>query len=376
MMYSWAPNPMNVAHPAPARAPRGYRSVAYHHPMVPFYHGGDPMVEDEGSLSPHALKKHEELLKPLKDLGKVDPQFEESKDGNSYVLNLDLPGMDKDKVDVSVSGNMISIKGAVRDEESWKTQDGGASRSVSSSAVTRSYVAPGPISGAKTKTKWDGSKLVVTMPKADSKEAIEYMDRDERAAEGVLAPLTSEDDTPTLWDAWNDMEQEMETILRPFGGDIPSFGHHVQLSPEERKSIEEHHVKEEEAKEKLRQAYEERRAKEEEIRTKRVMASRRRNMFTELERDGDDLKLSVLVPEGTSPELCTMAVEEDRFGRQYLLVDVKGPDGKVVKERRLPLSDEIDPNAISAKFDDKEGKLNIVLMQRKPKQISIDIMKD
>ncbi len=85
-------------------------------------------------------------------------------------------------------------------------------------------------------------------------------------------------------------------------------------------------------------------------------------MFTELERDGDDLKLSVFVPEGTDSSMCSMAVEEDRFGRQYLLVNLKGPDGKLVKERKLPLSDEIDPKSISAKFDDNEGKLSIVLM--------------
>ncbi len=160
----------------------------------------------------------------------------------------------------------------------------------------------------------------------------------------------------------------MDTMLRPFGS------HHAKLTPEECKSIEEYHAKEEEAKERLRQAYEERLAKEEEIRTKRVMISRRRNMFTELERDGDDLKLSVLVPEGTDSKMCSVTVEEDRFGRKFLLVDLKGPDGKIVKERRLPLSDEIDPNVKSAKIDDKEGKLNIVLTLRKPKQISIDIL--
>eukprot|EP01084_Bolivina_argentea_P157144 273849_1 len=246
------------------------------------------------------------------------------------------------------------------------------SQSVSSTAVTRSYVAPGPVLRAKVKSYWDGSMLVITLPKA-SPGAIcnDAMDEGEG---GVAMALTAHDSGNTLLDVWNDMEQEMETMMRPFDADFPSFGH--KLTPEERKSIEEHHAKEEEAKEKLRQAYQERCVKEEEIRAKRVMIARRRNMYTELERDGDDLKLTVLVPEGTDSSMCSMAVEEDRFGRQCLLIDVKGSDGKVVKERKLPLSDEIDPKSISAKFEEKEGKLNVALKQRKPKQIGIDIMKD
>ncbi len=351
----------------------GYRPQ--HSPMMPYFHHDDSMSTDVERLSPRAMRKHEEALRPLRGLSKVDPQFKESKDGSRYVLNLDLQGMDKDRVHVSVSGNLVSIKGEVKDEESWRTRDGGTSRSMSSSSITRSYVAPGPILGAKAKSKWDDGKLVITLPKAPPGTICDDAMVEEEES-GGLAPLTAESSAHTLLDTWNGMEQEMETMLRPFGGELPSFGHHAKLTPEERKSIEEHHAKEEEAKEKLRQAYEERCAKEEEIRAKRVMLSRRRNMFTELERDGDDLKLSVLVPEGTDSKMCSMAVEEDKFGRQFLLVDLKGPDGKIVKERRLPLSDEIDSNAISAKFDDKDGKLNIVLMQRKPKQISIDIMKD
>ncbi len=84
------------------------------------------------------LKKHERALRPMRELGKIGPEFKESKDGSNYVLNLDLQGMDKDRVEVSVPGKLVSVKGAVKDEESWRTQDGGTSRSVSSSAVTRS----------------------------------------------------------------------------------------------------------------------------------------------------------------------------------------------------------------------------------------------
>ncbi len=346
-----------------------HRQVHQH--MVP-YQMPYPSDELATSDNPHVAKKHEQALRPLKELSKISPQFKESVDGSSYVLKLDLPGMDKDKVDVSVSGgNLVSIRGEVKDEESWKTADGGTSQAVSKSSVMRSYVAPGPVLRAGVKSEWDGSRLVIMLPKAPKgticDDPMAVGDRDART-------LTAQDSGSTLMDVWNEMEEEMESMMRPFDSGFSSFD--VKLTPEERKSIEEHHSKEEEAKEKLRQAYQERRVKEEEIRAKRVVLARRRNMYTELERDGDDLKLTVLVPEGTTSNMCSMVVEEDRFGHQYLLIDVKGSDGKVVKERKLPLSDEIDPKSISAKFDDKKGKLNIVLMQRKPKQMSIDIMKD
>ncbi len=362
MMYAcapttWAPTTMTLADPMRGVL-GGYR---------PNY---DPLADIDRSLSPHILKKHEDALKPLKELSKADPQFIESKDGNSFVLNLDLPGMEKDKVDVSVSGNMVSIKGAMSDEETFKTSDGGTSRSVSSSAVKRSYIAPSPILGAELKSKWDGSKLVLTVPKAPPGAICDAMGEGERE----LIPVSLD---TTLLDAWDEMEQDMEDMLQSFsGGLFSSFGPKVKLTPEEHKSIEEHQAKEEEAKLKLIKANEERRAKEDEIRAKRLEVYRRRNLFTTLERVGGDLKLTVLFPEGTDSSMCSMAVEEDRFGSQYLLVDLKGPGSELVKKRKVPLSEQIDPRSISAKFDDKEGKLNIVLPQRKPKQISIDIMKD
>eukprot|EP01084_Bolivina_argentea_P157145 273851_1 len=230
MMYAWTPTAMTLAAPM-QRALGGYR---------PTY---DPFADVDRSLSPHMMRKHDEALRPLKELSKVDSQFIKSKDGSSYVLNLDLPGMDKDKVDVSVSGNMVSIKGVMNDEESWKTNDGGTSRSVSSSAVTRSYAAPGPILGAEFKSKWDDSKLVITVPKAPPGAIC-----DDAMDEGKGA-LTSANSDVTLLDAWNDMEQDMETMIQPFGGGLFfSFGQKVNLTPEERKSIEEHHAKEEEAK--------------------------------------------------------------------------------------------------------------------------------
>ncbi len=358
MMYAWTPTAMTLADPMRGVL-GGYR---------PNY---DPFADVDRSLSPHILRKQEEALRPLKELSKVDPRFIESKDGSSFMLNLDLPGMDKDKVDVSVSGNVVSIKGAISDEESFRTDDGGTSHSVSSSSVMRSYAAPGPILGAELKSEWHGSKLVLTVPKAPPGAICDdAMDE----GEGILMPVRSD---TSLLDAWDEMEQDMEEMMQPFsGGLFSSFAPKVKLTPEERKTIEEHNAKEEEAKEKLRKAHAERRAMEEEIRAKRVDVARRRNLFIELERDGDNLKLTVLVPEGTDSSMCSMAVEEDRFGSQYLLVDLKGPDGELVKERKLPLSGDIDPKSISAKFDDKDSKLNILLTRRKPKQICIDIMKD
>ncbi len=46
-----------------------------------------------------------------------------------------------------------------------------------------------------------------------------------------------------------------------------------------------------------------------------------------------------------------MSTATDRLGCRYLLVHMNGPDGKLVKDRKISLFDEIDPNSMFATFD-------------------------
>ncbi len=149
-MYTWPPPIMSRAHPA--QGLRGGYSPT-RHPMMPFHHhyAHGPMPDAERSNSPHIQQKHAEALRPLIELIKWYPQF--AHNAKNYLLTLDLPNMDEDSVEVTASENVVSIKGTVKDEESWRTQDGGAYRSVSSSAVTRSYATPGPILASKVTSR-------------------------------------------------------------------------------------------------------------------------------------------------------------------------------------------------------------------------------
>lgn len=83
------------------------------------------------------------------------------------IVKAELPGIEKDDIDISISNNRLLIKAMTRHEE--KEEKGDFIRQeIRSSEVYRSVQLPGEVDDSKAKTSFKNGLLVLTLPKHES----------------------------------------------------------------------------------------------------------------------------------------------------------------------------------------------------------------
>ncbi len=100
-----------------------------------------------------------------------DPAFDVREEGNNYIVSGDLPGLEKDKINITVTGNQLSIEG--RRENITQTKDektGFYSQERSYGSFARSLPLPGPVDETKIVADYKNGVLTITLPKAPGKE--------------------------------------------------------------------------------------------------------------------------------------------------------------------------------------------------------------
>ena len=88
----------------------------------------------------------------------------ETKD--SIVLKADLPEVSKDEVDISIQGNVLSIRGQRKREQEVKEKDF-YRMERSYGGFTRSFTLPGTVDADKIEASFSGGVLTVTLPKTE-----------------------------------------------------------------------------------------------------------------------------------------------------------------------------------------------------------------
>lgn len=82
------------------------------------------------------------------------------------VLRAEMPGIDKDSIDVSLSDNSVTLRGSSRHEE--KESDEHYYRSeISRGAFSRTVTLPADVDGDKAKATFKEGVLELTMPKIE-----------------------------------------------------------------------------------------------------------------------------------------------------------------------------------------------------------------
>ncbi|OGW82422.1 MAG: hypothetical protein A2Z83_03720 [Omnitrophica bacterium GWA2_52_8] len=95
------------------------------------------------------------------------PNVDFQENEKSYVVRADLPGLDKDKINVTVRGNVLTLQG-VRESGS-ETQDedqGYYAQERSYGSFARSIQLPGPVDETNIQADYKEGVLTVTLPKA------------------------------------------------------------------------------------------------------------------------------------------------------------------------------------------------------------------
>ena len=85
---------------------------------------------------------------------------------DEVVVRAEVPGVEKDDMEIYVSDNSATIKGEKKHEE--KEEKGGYYRSeISCSAFTRTVMLPNVVATDKAKAKFKDGLLELTMPKIE-----------------------------------------------------------------------------------------------------------------------------------------------------------------------------------------------------------------
>ena len=98
---------------------------------------------------------------PLPQSIKVD--VKESAD--AYTVQAELPGANKDDIQVTVDGNVVTLRAEVRQQDSQTSDEKSLRSERYFGSVARSFQLPVDIDNSQAKAKFDNGVLSLTMPK-------------------------------------------------------------------------------------------------------------------------------------------------------------------------------------------------------------------
>jgi HSP20 family protein len=100
----------------------------------------------------------------------LEMRLDVTEDDNNYLVNVDMPGVKKDDIDVSIEGNQVTLRAEVNRE---KSRDKGKElyNERYSGQVFRAFTLPSEIDSTKAQAVYDGGVLTLTLPKKAGTQA-------------------------------------------------------------------------------------------------------------------------------------------------------------------------------------------------------------
>jgi HSP20 family protein len=105
-------------------------------------------------------------LPALESLEAATPRVDVIDRDDTVVVRAELPGIDKDDIELSVSGNTLTLKGSSRQEEQHEDGDYHR-REIVSRYVSRTVTLPCDVDGDKANARLKNGMLEVTLPKLE-----------------------------------------------------------------------------------------------------------------------------------------------------------------------------------------------------------------
>lgn len=97
------------------------------------------------------------------------PAIDVAERDDAYVIHADLPGLDRDDVDLSLEGRVLTLSGS-RSHESETRTDGWVRVERSSGSFRRAFTLPEGVDGEKIAATFDKGVLEVVVPKPESRQ--------------------------------------------------------------------------------------------------------------------------------------------------------------------------------------------------------------
>ncbi len=108
-------------------------------------------------------------LEPFRDWGKFSPALDVVEDDNTVTIRADVPGLEPKDIDISVSGQTLTLKG----EKTEETEDEGKNYHRSErryGAFVRTIPLPTNVDTEKIKAECSKGVLKITLPKIESEK--------------------------------------------------------------------------------------------------------------------------------------------------------------------------------------------------------------
>ncbi len=113
---------------------------------------------------------------PLRDLtsswdedflsGDFLPSADVYQDKDNVIVEMDIPGIDAEKIDISVENDVLTVSGS-REEKSEVKREDYYRKEVRSGSFSRSVILPMAVKGNEAQAESKKGVLKITLPKAD-----------------------------------------------------------------------------------------------------------------------------------------------------------------------------------------------------------------
>jgi len=106
------------------------------------------------------------------DLAEWQPAVDVYEDENNIFLRASIPGVKKENIKITLSGDTITLSGKTEDAKEVK-RDNYYRKEIRTGSFTRSFTLPCPVDRAKVNATYKDGILEVTLPKAEEAKARE-----------------------------------------------------------------------------------------------------------------------------------------------------------------------------------------------------------
>lgn len=121
------------------------------------------------------------LLWPV--LGRGELPIDMYQTDNDVVVKTSIPGLKPEEVDISITGDTLTIKGEHKEEKEAKEQDYFC-KELRYGAFSRSVTIPVPVKAEKAEATFENGMLTITLPKAEQAKPKQIKVKAKTAIEG------------------------------------------------------------------------------------------------------------------------------------------------------------------------------------------------
>lgn len=108
---------------------------------------------------------------PTPDQIKIDVK----ETNKSYTVHAEVPGVNKEDIQVSIDGNVVTLRSEVKQQDSSSKDEKILRCERYVGAVSRSFQLPQDIDQSQAKAKYDNGVLVLTLPKKESGSGVQRL---------------------------------------------------------------------------------------------------------------------------------------------------------------------------------------------------------